>query len=250
MGKNNGILSKIEGTLDNITFYKTQDGSLVKTKSGVSKKRILRDPAFARTRENMSEFTSNAQAGKLMRQSVNDILQRAKDNRLTSRLTKVMSEIQKFDSTSVRGQRSVAVGIQDPEALALLNDFNFNINAPLASILKAVVSIDTLTGEVGIPNFIPNRDIVSPEGATHVSLQGAYVKTDFGLGTYECSVSPVENLALDNTSTDVSLIPDSVPGGTGVVFILLLAEFFQEVNTVQYGLRNGAFNSLCILATA
>ena len=210
----------------------------------------MRDPAFARTRENMSEFSSNARAAKLMRLAVNELLQRAKDNRLTSRLTKMMSTIQKFDTTSVRGKRNVAVGIQDPEAMALMDNFNFNIRAHLSSILQAVYSVDTATGEIAIPAFVPDRDLISPEGATHLSLQGGYVKVDFGTGAYTSNLSNIENLVLDTTETNVSLVPDEVPGGSGTVFILLLIEFFQEVNGVQYGLRNGAFNSLCIVATA
>lgn len=55
MAKLKGIL-KIEGTLDELTFYKTQDGHLVKTKGGVSADRIANDPNFQRTRENGSEF--------------------------------------------------------------------------------------------------------------------------------------------------------------------------------------------------
>lgn len=51
MAKLKGIL-KIEGTLDELTFYKTQDGHLVKTKGGVSAERIANDPNFQRTREN------------------------------------------------------------------------------------------------------------------------------------------------------------------------------------------------------
>ena len=51
MAKLSGIL-KIEGTLENLTFYKTQDGHLVKTKGGVSADRIANDPTFQRTREN------------------------------------------------------------------------------------------------------------------------------------------------------------------------------------------------------
>jgi hypothetical protein len=57
MAKLKGIL-KIEGTLQDMTFYKTQDGHLVKTKSGVSADRIANDPAFARTRENGTEFAN------------------------------------------------------------------------------------------------------------------------------------------------------------------------------------------------
>ena len=50
MAKLKGII-KLEGTLDNWTFYKGKEGYLVKTKSGVSKERIQNDPAFERTRE-------------------------------------------------------------------------------------------------------------------------------------------------------------------------------------------------------
>jgi hypothetical protein len=48
MGKSAGII-KIEGTLDGLTFYKSKDGYMVRTKGGVSKKRIMTNPAFART---------------------------------------------------------------------------------------------------------------------------------------------------------------------------------------------------------
>lgn len=93
MAKNDGII-KIQGTLDNLTFYKSRDGNLVRTKGGISKKRIMKDPAFARTRENLSEFSNSAQSGKLLRMAVNELMQNAKDSRVTSRLVKVMSQIQ------------------------------------------------------------------------------------------------------------------------------------------------------------
>ena len=86
MARLKGLL-KIEGTLDNLTFYKTQDGHLVKTKSGVSGDRIANDPNFQRTRENGSEFGSSASAGKLLRNAVRNLMMNASDNRVTSRLT-------------------------------------------------------------------------------------------------------------------------------------------------------------------
>jgi hypothetical protein len=39
MARQNGIL-KIEGTLENLTFYKTKDGNPVKTKGGIFVARI------------------------------------------------------------------------------------------------------------------------------------------------------------------------------------------------------------------
>ena len=60
MARQNGIL-KIEGTLENLTFYKTQDGNLVKIKGGVSAVR----PNLSATGENGVEFGNAASAGKL-----------------------------------------------------------------------------------------------------------------------------------------------------------------------------------------
>lgn len=246
MAKSDGII-KIQGTLENLTFYKSGDGNLVRTKGGVSKKRIMKDPAFARTRENLSEFANSAQAGKLLRGSVNQLMQQAKDARVTSRLTQLMSKIQKFDSVNVRGQRSVAMGIEEVDGKALLLGFNFNNRANLSSVLKAMYDSDAVTGEVNIPDFVPATDLSIPEGATHVSLRSAFVSVDFGTGAYEGSTSPVENLVLDSNSTSVSLLPATVPTLSGTDLVFLLIEFYQEVNGVQYALRNGAHNSLCIV---
>jgi len=69
MAKLKGIL-KIQGTLDDLTFYKSGKDHLVRTKGGVDKARIANDPAFQRTRENGSEFGMAAKAGKMLRTAV------------------------------------------------------------------------------------------------------------------------------------------------------------------------------------
>ena len=245
MAKNNGIL-KIEGTLQDLTFYKGQDGYLVKTKSSISRKRILRDPAFARTRENLAEFAESAKAGKMLRLALNELLQQAKDNRVTSRLTQKMSNIQKLDTVNLRGKRTVAQGLTTAEGRALLLNFNFNDRAPMETILLAPYQVDPQNGDVSIPAFVPGINLFKPEGATHVSLRSAFIGVDFNTGNFSGGVSPVENLMIDMTKKDILLEPDKVPG-SGNLFILLLIEFYQMVNAVQYPLRNGAHNSLSIL---
>ena len=47
MAKFDGIFN-LEGTLKGMTFYKSKDGHMVRTKGGVSKERIAKDPAFER----------------------------------------------------------------------------------------------------------------------------------------------------------------------------------------------------------
>ena len=54
----------------------------------------------------------------------------AADNRVTSRLTQIMTQIKNYDVASPRGERTVADGIVDPAALALLKDFDFNDKSP------------------------------------------------------------------------------------------------------------------------
>jgi hypothetical protein len=110
MARVNGIL-RIEGTLQDMTFYKTQDGNLVKTKGGVSASRIATDPSFARTRENGLEFGTSSKAGKLLRDTFRNVVEVSADNRVTSRIMKAMTQIKDLDSTSARGARTVAVGI-------------------------------------------------------------------------------------------------------------------------------------------
>jgi hypothetical protein len=63
-----------------MTFYKTQDGNLIKRKGGVSKQRIDNDPRFARTRENGEEFGNAAMSGKLVRDTVRSMMLNTADN--------------------------------------------------------------------------------------------------------------------------------------------------------------------------
>ena len=62
MSEQKGII-KIKGTVGDLTFYKSQDGFLVREKGGVEKERIANDPAFVRTRENGKEFGASGNAG-------------------------------------------------------------------------------------------------------------------------------------------------------------------------------------------
>lgn len=247
MAKNKSIL-KFEGTLDGMTFYKSSDGHLVRTKGGVSKSRIMNDPAYVRTRENMNEFSNVARTGKLLRNSLGSLLRRGKDPRTSSRLMGLLSKIKNLDASSVRGLRVVSQGIGSTEGKTLLQGFDFNKRAPLSQILQTPFDLDTATGILEITDFIPLEHIQMPDGATHVSLTNGVMNFDFETGIYDLQLSPVSNILLDMTSSTITLTPDAMSAGTGNTLHLLLVEFFQEVNGAQYSLRNGAFNVLHLLA--
>lgn len=247
MARQGGIL-KIKGTIGGMTFYKTSlDGHLVREKGGVDGDRIANDPAFQRTRENGQEFGDAGSSGKILRDALRSMMMTASDSRVTSRLTQVMTTIVKEDLVSIRGERKVAVGIGTVAGKALLKEFNFNDNAILKGVFFKPFTLVTATGVITIDDLVPVNDIDFPVGATHFSLKGAFAKVDFELGVSETQFTNVVNRPLDGTSGNVVLTPLAVPTGTGVSVYLLQIEFFQEVNGVQYTMKNGAYNALSII---
>lgn len=240
-------LIKLEGTIEDLTFYKGADGYFVRTKGGVSKNRIMNEPAFARTRENGAEFGSIASSGKLLRTSLGPMVFRAKDSRLTSRLVKALAQVKNMDTVSIRGARNVAVGLNNPLAISVLEGFDFNARATFGSVLNSAFSVDTVTGEVTIAEYNPVQQMRSPDGATHFSLQVGYLRIDFATSAYEMKQSAEIVYPLVNGLISPVLTPTGVPTVVGAGMHFILIEFFQEVNGMSYMLNNGSFNVLNLL---
>lgn len=239
---------KVEGTLDELTFYKSQDGYMVRTKGGVSKNRMATDPAFARTRENGSEFGNVARSGKHLRRAITGLLASAKDNRVSSRLTQVLSKVKNEDLTSVRGQRNVATGIATPAGKAWLKGFNFNNRAPMDSVLLSNYTLTPASGEIVLTDLNPDQQIAFPEGATHFSLQCGFLNLDFdNPEAFDLQLSPEVNVPITGTANTETLTPAAAAAGTGESYYFLKIAFFQEVNSVQYILNNGAHNALQLI---
>ena len=246
MARQSGLI-KLKGTLDNVNFYKTKDGNLARMKTSVDAKRIANDPAFERTRENGKEFGSSAGSGKLMRDAVRPMAMNASDGRVTARLTKLMTVIKNLDTTSDRGKRVVALGVQDPAGVATLKGFDFNKEALMGSIMYKPFTVDTATGEIVIADLIPQNDVIWPQGATHIQLTAGFAGIDFETGEKDLQLSAPVNLAIDPTQTTVTLTPAAVPAVATTKLFLLKVEFFQEINGSQYTLKNGLYNALRIV---
>jgi hypothetical protein len=246
MAKQIGII-KLKGKIGDLSFYKTKDGHLAREKGGVDADRIKNDPAFERTRENGAEFGSAAKSGKLVRDAFRTLMMRSSDARVTSRLTKLMSDIRILDTTSARGERNVAVAITDQAAKDMLKGFNFNDRAILGAVLYRPYSVDTVAGKILIQGLIPNLHLAYPTGATHLSFSGAWAKVNFEAGTYSIELTNTETMVIDATQTDLLLTANAAPTGAGTDMYLLMVEFFQEVNGVQYSMNNGAYNALAIV---
>ena len=76
------------------------------------------------------------------------------------------------------------------------------------------------------------------------------MRLDFANGVYDLQPSNVVNLPINAAPTNVVLTPAGAPAGAGTDIFLLQMEFFQEVNAVQYSLKDGAHNSLTVVEVA
>lgn len=246
MAKQEGIL-QIKGTLDNLTFYKSQDGFLVRKKGGVSKNKIKNSSSYARTRENNEEFKQCAVSAKMLRKSVGMFVLKAKDSRLTSRLVQLFTPIKKLDTVHVRGARTVAQGLTTLEGKQLLKGFDFNNRSALSTVFNSQFDLNLSTGVITFEPFIALENMVVPPGATHFKLQCAYLNLDFTTGVFEVCYSPAVPFTIDETLITPVLTPIAVPSGTGLKLYFLLVEFYQEVNNTLYVLHHGSYNVLNIL---
>ena len=246
MARQKGII-KLEGKIGDLSFYKTQDGHLARTKGGVDKNRIESDPAFARTRENGQEFGRAGKGGKLLRKALRTLLQNSADNRVTSRLTREMVQVVKADTTNGRGERNVVDG-----DLMKLKGFDFNKDGILSSILFEPFStnVDRPNGvlEVQIPAFVPANGIEAPGGTTHIKLVAGgaevnFTDEDFVQDDADSGMVPWDG----NSAGPFTLTTNVTPNSTDPLFLVLGVEFYQEVNGNFYSLKDGRYNGLALV---
>ena len=245
MAKQTGII-KLKGTIGDISFYKSGDGHLARAKGGIDGKRIASDPAFQRTRENGSEFGKAGKAGKLLRIAIRTLLQRAKDKRLVGRLTAALLKIIKTDTTNARGLRTV----QDV-VVSMLKNFEFNINAKLASTLFAsyVSTFDRVSGDgkLNISKFIPTSAIVGPTGTTHYRISLCTAELDFENETFTSEIDETGIVPYDSVETANIEITTSTNANSLLPIVQVVSiEFYQEVNGEMYPLKNGSYNAMAV----
>jgi len=247
MARQKGVI-KLRGKIGDYTFYKSkEDGFLAREKGGVDANRIKTDPNYARTRENGAEFGRAGNATKLLRKALRAMLFNVADGRMTSRLMAEMVKVIKADSTSQRGQRNVIDGEAD-----LLKGFEFNVNAKLYGSFLApfAAAIERTTGKlsVAIPAFVPEDTIEIPPAATHFMLNSIGAEIDFESGTYVVNNASSPQIVIGpQTQAAISLENAVTAASTHPLFLGFGINFYQQVNSLFYPLKNGFFNALALV---
>ena len=240
---------RLQGSVGESTFLKEGTGPTyrMQDKLVVSKERFKTDPAFARTRENASEFSRSGNAVKLIRDSVLSLLQGMKDKTLGRRLMAQVMKVIASDTTSLRGKGNLVDG-----DTMLLKGFLFNSNTLLSSVFKKPIDtlINRVTGQltINVPAFLPGVELVIPKGATHYQLQSAASELDFEQLKFKTDYQQSVVTLNDGTPHSASTLTHSVtPNSTLPLFLSFAIKYFQSAGGQMYPIMLGVTNLVMII---
>ena len=162
MAHNDGPI-QFKGSIGNIRSY--YDRSLKKyilsTKGGANKNLIKNNPAFARTRDCMNEFTGCSKWSSKFRKCLL-VIDHLMYSRYFSMLVKMSKAIQVRDEENTYGFRS----IEPSKAPYLLREINFNQQIPFQGVIREAYSVnfsqDKKTVRFSMPGFIPRTRLNWP----------------------------------------------------------------------------------------
>lgn len=240
MARKNRELLSLFGDIRGVTIYNTANGYKIRGKGGVDGRRIKKDPNYARTRENYSEFGRAARSGQLFRSAFRGYVSEIADNRLTARVQAAMLKAMREDDTHRRGERTMQDG--SPE---LLEGLEFNVNNPFDQILRVpfTSSFDRMEGimTVDIPVFSPRGEMVRPKDATHFRLFSVAAAIDFENQCIEVGHAKTPELPL-NRKVDAPIqltnkLDRAIPGHR---FLVLGIEFLRMMNGESIHCGGGA----------
>jgi hypothetical protein len=253
MARQTGLV-RYSGTMGGVRHFKIKglEGDFAGLAGGPTAEQIATDPAFIRTRENMSEFGGCARVSKAIRVGLASIIRQMSDPYVAARLTALMKDVNLADITGTRGSRAIA-NSASPETL---KGFNYDHTISLDGIFNAPF---TLTNNVArnsatftIPAFLPANYVNAPSGATHFRLLNAinvvsdykfdaltkdYEPTDVSLNQLnDVQYSGYLDLSVLTALTTITTALPGAPTMTATVSVLnnIGIEFYQAIGSDYY----------------
>lgn len=246
MAKQAGYI-KLEGTIGDLSFYKNRDGNFIaRRKGGVTKKRLLTDPKFQRTRENMQEFSKAATAAKFLKNAFREIELKSNGGKLHNRLYSMAMKVVKSDPVSARGDRKFELG-----DMALLLGFEFSEKAVFSNVLKKqpIILDDPASVSVTIPELVPMKYLLYSQGSTHYRFSLIRAAVNFEENIFNTEISTVVPMLINKLSSPELTLTLPKPGIAGEkYFFALTLEFLTQVNGNQYDLNDVSQNPAFILS--
>lgn len=237
MGKLDGII-RFTGSFDGLSFYKLNGKIVVRRTGGFKGAAIKTQANYVRTRENASQFGYCSKVGKALRIALFPFVRKIRTPYLHNHVVSLFQQILKFDSVSLRGAKTLLVGLASDEGIALLRGFEFNKELSFKSVIPVAYTVSLAEGKFVVPVF-KMGSISFPAGATHIGLQFMMLRFDFESLDYRLQTSEVCYLAKADGESSCELVANTVRG-SGTLLGLVFASFYQETNGEKYAFEGCA----------
>jgi hypothetical protein len=139
-------------------------------KGGANRDLIMTHPAFARTRENMSEFGGCSAAVKSIRRGLQDLLPEKADAHFTGRLMKMAKEINVLDLDGFRGRRSIFFSMHREVIQKLVFNTRVHLSEMMQSCYSCSHASPTRESATLSVSGLSIKQTYVPVGSTHFRL--------------------------------------------------------------------------------
>lgn len=235
MAKNIGPI-KFTGKLGNLSGRDTAYGNILSTPGGFKGERIKTEERYAVTRQLGSEFGRCAKISSQLYTALQPWLQTLPFPHLYGSLQAQITNIKNCDTTSPKGERSLAAGLQTEQGRKMLQHFSFNPKRNLRSGMMQHYAVDLSKGQLTLPDFDAGR-IYFPKSAMQLAFQLILLRLDTETPLCKMETSTLALVAKkDATATLVLEAP--VPEGEGLLLALLSFSFCTVTAGEVYFLKD------------
>lgn len=230
-------INPLVGTLEGVNYY-IRKGKAVARKAGggFTGKAIKTKPSMVRVRENNFEFGHCSKVKKGFRIALTPFLKYYTDGTLHGRMMQLFQEIKELDSSSIRGSRTIGLGILTAAGKEVFRNFVYNPLCKVSEVAPMKGNYNVETGIFTVNDFDINL-VRFPKNATHLELQYGVLGVDFETITFSLCLATPLVLEKGVAMGGFEFVPVILPEIGWERFAFVGVTFYQEVNGVRYILK-------------
>jgi len=202
-------------------------------KGGANRDLIMNNPAFARTRENMSEFEGCGVAVKAILIGLQALIPEHTDTHFTGRMTKLIKIINVRDVEGSKGNRTICFSLNRPLLKTLTFHEKKKIDFELRKCIRTSHSESRTEATITVKGLNPNPSLVPGNAQYYRVINHLSVISDYVYNMLCRGYEPLSSTDSTGTIAYSDYIPVNTPLTAGVKAAFMDGILLTESNTVM-----------------
>ena len=234
MAHQTGII-RYRGSFKSIRNYKnTHDPNIYAgEKGGANRDQILNSPAFARTRENMSEFKGCGKAVKAIRHGLLGLIPEHTDSHFAGRLTALVKIINLQDTAGTRGSRDICFSLNRPLLRTMTFAEKKKIDHELRKCIRASHPLTRIEATLTVNGLNPDPSLVPGNAQYYRVINHLSVIQDYVYDVEGREYRTLSSLNAKSTIVYSDYIPVNTPLLVALKAAFLEGTVLSETDTVM-----------------